>query len=150
MKQLRVYIDTSVVGGCFDDEFASASLALFKKVAQGEIEIIISDLLLEELIGAPQRVKDHFDVFLEQVGPSIPITQEARQLRDAYVSHGVVGSASMNDALHIAAATISGVDVIASWNFKHMVHLEKIRGFNAVNQLMGYDTVEIRSPRELV
>ena len=78
------------------------------------------------------------------------MTAESEQLRDAYLAAGVVGPAAMNDAHHVALATVARADLIVSWNFRHIVHVEKIRRFNAVNLMEGYVTIDIRSPREVV
>ena len=51
--------------------------------------------------------------------------------------------------MHIALATLARVDALVSWNFKHIVNLHRIRGFNGVNLMRGYGTLEIRSPREV-
>ena len=75
---------------------------------------------------------------------------EAVQLRDAYLEAEVVGGTHGNDAYHVALATVARADLIVSWNFKHIVHFDKIRGFNAVNLREGYLPMEIRSPREVV
>ncbi len=62
----------------------------------------------------------------------------------------IVGKRYTTDAFHVALATVAGADVIVSWNCKHIVHLEKIRGFNAVNLLNGFANIEIRTPEEVV
>ena len=80
----------------------------------------------------------------------LPRSVEAERLRDAYLRAGVVTSVSSDDALHVAVATIARAEMIVSWNFKHIVHYEKIRGFNAINVLEGYGTVEIHSPLEVI
>lgn len=51
--------------------------------------------------------------------------------------------------LHIALATVADIDVLVSWNFKHIVRLDKIRIFNAVNLELGYKQLQIYSPREV-
>jgi len=71
-------------------------------------------------------------------------------LRDAYLFAGVVGPASRSDAEHIAAARVAGVEMIVSWNFKHIVHFDKIRGYHATNLLHGYPAIPIHSPLEVV
>ena len=78
------------------------------------------------------------------------MSPESELLRDRYLAAGVVGPASVDDAHHVALATIAHADLIVSWNFKHIVHFEKIRGFNAVNLREGYQTIEIHSPKEVV
>ncbi len=80
----------------------------------------------------------------------ISLTEEAESLRDAYLRNDVVGEAQKNDALHVALASIAKADMIVSWNFKHIVHYDKIRGFNAVNLREGYLPIDIRSPLEVV
>jgi len=57
---------------------------------------------------------------------------------------------SYNDALHIALATLNNSDVLASWNFKHIVNLERIRLYNSINLRFGHRLIEIRTPREIL
>ncbi len=150
MKRLRVYIDTSVVGGCLDPEFSESSRTLLQRANQGRIVLVVSELLRQELIRAPKNIQA---IVASRSGGAIEdaiISHEAEALRDAYLSANAVGFASSADALHVALATVYHVDLIVSWNFRHIVHFEKIRGFNAVNLREGYAPLEIRSPRELV
>jgi hypothetical protein len=77
-------------------------------------------------------------------------TEESDELRQAYLDAGVVGPASRNDAAHIALATIFGAELVVSWNFKHIVHFEKIAGYEGINSLRGYRSPRIYSPREVV
>ena len=150
MKRLRIYADTSVFGGCFDVEFELESRAFFQEVAARRVMLVISEVTLRELTQAPPNVR----TVLEGLSPDqvefVPSSDEIRQLRGAYLEAGVLGPASIADAEHIAAATVAGVDLLISWNFKHIVHFDKIRGFEAVNLLQGYKPLRIYSPREVV
>jgi hypothetical protein len=80
----------------------------------------------------------------------VALTQECIDLANQYVAEKVVGGASIDDCYHIAIATIAKVDVLASWNFKHIVNLDRIKGYNGVNLKMGYSIVEIRNPKDLI
>jgi hypothetical protein len=80
----------------------------------------------------------------------IELTEEAVQLADTYLAEKVVGKTSRVDCFHIALATIHQVDILVSWNFKHIVNVQRIRGYNAVNMKMGYPTIDIRSPKEII
>ncbi len=75
---------------------------------------------------------------------------EIVELRDAYIEAGVVGPGSLEDAEHVAAASVADVDMIVSWNFKHIVHFEKINGYHGVNLIRGYKPVSIYSPKEVI
>ncbi|RYY29745.1 MAG: PIN domain-containing protein [Sphingobacteriaceae bacterium] len=149
MKQ-RIYIDTSVVGGYYDDEFSDATVKLFERFENNEIIFVVSDLLDLELINAPKRVKEHLLKYVAEKFERVELTEEAIQLADKYVSEKVVGKTSIEDCRHIALATINKVDVVASWNFKHIVNLDRIKGYNSVNLRLGYTIIEIRSPKDLV
>jgi len=149
MKQ-RIYIDTSVVGGYFDEEFSEATQALFKRLENNEIIFVVSDLLDLELIGAPLNVQKLLDRFSPDKFERIQLTEEAIKLADTYVSEKVVGKTSLEDCRHIALATVNRVDVLASWNFKHIVNLDRIKGYNSVNYKFGYPMIEIRSPKDLL
>ena len=149
MKQ-RIYIDTSVVGGYFDKEFREATIALFNRLRDGEIVFVVSDLLDLELINAPQRVRELLHNYSAGSFERIELSEEAIELANRYIFEKVVGMTSLEDCRHIALATINKVDVLASWNFKHIVNLERIKGYNSVNLRSGYPLLEIRSPKDLI
>ncbi|HEY5510719.1 MAG TPA: hypothetical protein VIK10_06805 [Prolixibacteraceae bacterium] len=149
MKQ-RIYIDTSVVGGYFDEEFSEATKGLFERLEQKEIVSVISDLLDLELTGAPQNVRELLYKFSTDKFERVALTEEAIQLADTYIAEKIVGKTSLEDCRHIALATINRVDVLASWNFKHIVNLDRIKGYNSVNYRLGYPMIEIRSPKDLI
>jgi predicted nucleic acid-binding protein len=149
-RTLRVYADTSVFGGCFDDEFRAESLRFFDEVRSGRFVVVVSDVTLDELSLAPESVRR----ILADLPPSrvevVNSSEESNELKQAYLDAGVVGPASRNDAAHIALATIFGAELVVSWNFKHIVHFEKIAGYEGVNSLRGYRSPKIYSPREVV
>ena len=149
MKQ-RIYIDTSVVGGFFDDEFKETTIKLFERLEKQELIFVVSDLLDLELIEAPKYVKELLLRYPASYFERISLTEEALKLADTYITEKVVGHASLTDCRHISLATINKVDVLASWNFKHIVNLDKIKGYNSINLRLGYSILEIRSPKELI
>jgi hypothetical protein len=149
MKQ-RVYIDTSVVGGYFDEEFKEATNGLFLRLERKEIMFVVSDLLDLELLDAPKRVSELLHKYPADCFERVSLTKEAIKLADNYVSEKVVGKTSLEDCRHIALATIHKVDVLASWNFKHIVNLDRIKGYNSVNLRLGFSMIEIRSPKDLI
>lgn len=150
MGKVRMYVDTSVIGGCLDSEFAEESRALLDMTCRGEFVLLVSYLLLDELRRAPAAVRDILDSLPETHTEFLRPSAEAFRLRDRYLAEGIVGAGSSDDALHVALASIARADIIVSWNFKHIVHYEKIRMFNGVNLMQGYPTMEIRSPLEVV
>lgn len=79
----------------------------------------------------------------------IVLSIEAIELADRYAAHGILPPKFRNDMLHIAIATVSNADVVASWNFRHIVRFDKIQLFNAVNIESGYKPIAIHSPREI-
>ncbi len=149
MKQ-RIYIDTSVIGGYFDEEFSEATRLLFDRLEKNEVIFIISDLLDLELLNAPLNVRELLHNYSSDKFYRVDLTEEAINLADRYIHEKVVGSTSLEDCRHIALATINRVDVLASWNFKHIVNLDRIKGYNSVNLKMGYPMIEIRSPKDLI
>ncbi len=148
-KKLRVYADTSVIGGCEDEEFREPSRQLIDRFARGEMTLVLSDLTLRELEAAPAQVREILGVVPPQHTEVIDLSEEAERLSAMYIERGVLSSRMLADALHIAAATLAGVDVLVSWNFKHVVNLHRIQAYNEVNRDMGYEALDIRTPREI-
>jgi hypothetical protein len=150
MKQQRIYIDTSIVGGFFDVEFEKETRLLFQRLENKEVVFVLSTVLGKELKDAPPHVKNLLSNYDKTFFERVELTDEARELADKYITEKVIGKASLDDCRHIALATINKVDVLASWSFKHIVNLYRINGYNAVNLKNGYKTIEIRNPRELI
>lgn len=150
MPTLRIYVDTSVFGGCFDPEFQDDSKRLMKEFSAGQKIAVLSDLLLLELEEAPSDVKTLLESLPADSVEYAALDEEAIMLANSYISEGALGVGSVLDARHIAIATISRVDVLVSWNFKHIVNFNRIRQFSAVNLKMGYLPIEIRSPKEVL
>ncbi len=147
MKQ-RIYIDTSVFGGHFDEEFKEHTIPLFDRIRKGEFIILYSTVTQEELENAPENVIELVKGLKADLTEFIEITEEAVTLATEYITEKVVGRTSYADCLHIALATINRADFLVSWNFKHIVNIERIRGYNAINIKNGFKQLEIRSPRE--
>ena len=149
MKQ-RIYIDSSVVGGYFDEEFKEATIKLFDRLDKNEIIFVVSDLLDLELLKAPHQVRQLLYNYSPDKFQRVELTEEAIVLANTYINEKVVDKTSLEDCRHIALATIHKVDVLASWNFKHIVNLDRIKGYNSVNLRTEYSILEIRSPKDLV
>lgn len=146
----RYYIDTSVIGGCFDDEFMNWSNAFFDEIIKGEKIAVISDLTIRELDLAPDPVKIKFNEIPDNFIENIITLDEAYVLAEQYVKEEAISKKFLEDAIHIANATINMVHALVSWNFKHIVNLERIKRYNAVNLKYGYSILEIRSPIEVL
>jgi predicted nucleic acid-binding protein len=146
----KYYIDTSVFGGYFDIEFEDSTRDLFKEIYDKKIVILYSEMTESELEDAPEKVKKLIRELPQKIVEYVEITEDTLYLADKYIQENVVGKMSRDDCIHIALATINRADVLISWNFKHIVNLKRIRGYNAVNLKYGYPTIEIRSPKEMI
>ena len=149
MRLSRVYVDTSVLGGYFDLEFARWSRALMGDFRAGRLQPFLSELLAAELENAPEHVRALYAELRALAGPAIELSQDAIDLAGRYAAHQIVPPRFRNDMLHIALATVADADIVVSWNFRHIVRFDRIRQFNAVNLESGYKAIAIHSPREV-
>jgi len=120
MFKPRIYVDTSVIGGCFDEEFKEYSEQLFDEFISGKKTPVISDVLLFELEEAPEEIKIGLNrVPIDNI-EYVSLDEESVTLANAYLKEGVVAESSISDARHIAIATVERVDILVSWNYKHI------------------------------
>lgn len=147
--KLRIYIDISVIGGYFDKEFEEATKEFFKLAFKNDTMFLISDLLELEIATAPKFVRDFFNSLPLNKVIKIEVSEEAKELAMIYIKEKIVGETSLSDCQHIATATLNFADVLVSWNFKHIVNLARIRGYNSINLREGHHTLEIRTPKEI-
>jgi predicted nucleic acid-binding protein len=149
-QRLRVYIDTSVFGGYYDDEFSVASRQFFDTVFTGRLIPLVSETLVAEVMRAPAHIQDLLDKTIQARSERLVLISEAIALRDAYLRSEVVTQKYADDALHVAQATLARADVIVSWNFRHLVNPSRIREYNGINLAQGYGLIIVMTPTELV
>ena len=149
MRIPGLYLDTSVLGGCFDDEWKQPTRELWRQMEAGQWRFFTSVVTAEELAKAPERVRELFRTSFEAEA-ILDITAEMDELADAYIAQGVVTTKYEDDARHVAVCTAARIDFLVSWNFKHLVNVQREAGFNAVNLLHGFSTVRIVNPLELI
>ena len=146
----RIYIDTSVIGGYFDEEFEVATHLLFERIKDKDFVIYFSEVNETEIVFAPQHIKDVKNMIPKDCLRFIEIDEEVEALTQTYIKEKALGKSSENDAYHIALASVNRLDCLISWNFKHIVNFDKIKMFNSINLRLGYPLIDIRSPLEFL
>jgi len=131
-------------------EFNKYTIPFFERIKNNEIKIIYSSVTEQELESAPEPVKNLIRNLSSDNIEFVEMSEEAIELATQYLNENVVGKTSFDDCLHIALATIYKADCLVRWNFKHIVNVIRIRGYNSVNIKLGYTSIDIRSPRELI
>ena len=142
-------MDTSVLGGYFDEEWEEPTRELWRQMEAGQWRFQSSAITLDELTNAPENVRELFrDTF--DAGALVEVTSEVEQLAAQYIENGVIVPKYTDDARHVATCTVAKLDYLVSWNFRHLVNVQREAGFNAVNLLQGYQAVRIVNPLELI
>lgn len=149
MKIQRIYVDTSVIGGCFDPEFAEWSNGLMQDFRDGRFTPLLSQVTATEIQAAPEAVQIIYAELVTLNAEVVTVNESALELADEYQKRNILTAKFYADGLHIALATITEADLLVSWNFKHIVRFDKIRLFSAVNLEYGYKALQIYSPREV-
>ncbi len=147
MKQ-RIYMDTSAIGGYFDEEFEEATKRLFERIRNKDFDIYFSEVNEAELILAPKHIQDLKKLIPPDCYHYIELNEEAKTLAEAYIKENALAQTSLNDAYHIAISSVYRLDCLISWNFKHIVNFDKIKLFNSINLKLGYPLIDIRTPLE--
>ena len=146
----KIYVDTSVIGGCLDEEFEKYSNKFLLNSNVEEFIFVLSDITLLELEKAPEKVKNIINKIPKHKLELVYLDKKSIELSNKYLKEKILTKRYLEDMQHIAIATVVKVNLLVSWNFKHIVNLKKIREFNAVNLKNDYGVLEIRSPREVV
>lgn len=149
MKKQRIYVDTSVIGGCFDEEFERWSNGLLIDFKKQIFTPVLSEVIEAEIADSPEFVVSKYKEFFDCNAEFLEVKDDALTLTQVYIRKKVLQNKYYRDMLHIALASVNNIDVLVSWNFKHIVRFDKIRLFNAINIEEGYKQLEIYSPMEI-
>jgi len=105
---------------------------------------------VDEITRAPKLVRELLENIRPECYSVLSPPDDAKVLAKRYLAESVLAPSQEADALHVAVATLSNAKAIISWNFKHLVNLRRIEGFNSVNLLLGYRLIDIRTPLEVI
>lgn len=157
MKKLKLYLDTSTISFALADDIAEeereTTKELFEQINKGAYEGFISEIVIREISNTSDSVKkDKLTKFLNSIEFSdiLEVNEEVNTLAERYVSENIIPAKHMDDALHIALASVNDIDIVVSWNFKHMVKHKTRVEVLGVNALLGYKTVDICTPKEVI
>jgi len=155
MKKLKIYLDTSVISHLQADdvpEKMAKTLEFWDYIQQHEEYIVyISDLVVAEIEECPEPKKSFLMRKMDKAPLElVEINDEIAALAEKYIGEGVFSSKCIDDATHVAAASVMGCNAIVSWNFKHIVKLKTILGVNGINRFMGYGEIEIITPEVII
>lgn len=154
MKRPQLYLETSVWNFYFAEdapEKRMATLMFFDKIKQGEYEIFISDVVIEE-IGWAENIKKQLllEIIEEYLPNRLIISEEVSSLAQKYLSEGVLPPSKIEDAMHAAVATVFEMDALISWNLRHLANLKKMELINGINMKEGYSKrLELITPMEV-
>jgi len=144
-----LYLDTSVVGGYFDVQYQKETRRLWELWKLGRYRFVSSVVVEEEIEPAPEQVRRLYaHTFPES--SRLPLTLAEIELARLYVEGGVVTPKYLSDARHVAVCSVAAISHLVSWNFRHLVNVDREAGFNAINLLQGYAPIRIVSPLELI
>ena len=154
MPKTRIYLDTSVLSCYYADDSPDKrdnTRKFFDEIVRGEFESFISRLVISEINNAPEEKKQNMFRLIDAYGiGSVSITEEVENLADTYVKEGIIPQRYREDAVHIASAVIGRVQIVISWNMKHMVKIKTINGVNSINKQAGYPEIDLRTPEEML
>jgi predicted nucleic acid-binding protein len=149
MRPLSLYLDSSVLGGYFDPVFEDRTRELWRLHQLGRFRFFSSQVVLEEIEGAPEHVRALLGATIAQED-FFTVSDEMESLAAAYMKAKVVPVKYVDDARHVAVCTAAKLDYLVSWNFKHLTNAWREAGFNAVNRLQGHPPVRIVAPTFLI
>lgn len=155
MKKLSLYLETSVWNFIFADdapEKRDITKEFFINMKQGQYEIFISQTVLNEIDRADERKRAQLMQLIKDHQPKeLNITQEVIDLSKEYISQKIIPEVKVEDAIHVAVATVYEMDALITWNNRHLANLRKMEIINGINLREGYTKhIEIVNPMEVI
>lgn len=154
VKKLKLYIETSVWNFLFADdapEKKRATELFFEEIVTGKYEIFASEIVLEEIRDATDVKREKLLETIQKYNPAVFYRDlEVNSLAEAYIENGVLKRKHFLDILHLAIASTNGMNILISWNMRHIVRRKTQLLVNVTNRIQGYQELEIWTPEELM
>jgi predicted nucleic acid-binding protein len=151
---MKFYLETTVPNFLFAHdapEKRAATEQFFRWLRVSPDEYFVSELVLAELSRAQPPLRGKLLATVARLSvKTLPITVEAEGLAQRYLADGVLPPRYRDDALHVAIAVLHHLDVVVTWNMKHLANVRRIAGLNRTNLVMGFAPIRIHTPEEVI
>jgi predicted nucleic acid-binding protein len=142
MPKLSIYVETSVWSHAFADDAPDsreATLKFLDAARQGKYDLFVSEVVFEEVLRAPTELAARLRELVQELAPvSLDFDEDSFRLAQEFLQHGVVSPSSIDDARHVAVAVVSELDVLVSWNYRHLVNVRRREKFHQISVMTGY------------
>jgi len=157
VRKLALYLDTSVISFALSEDVSdddrNITLKLIEEINKGRYEGFISDVVIRELGSTRDAVKRGKLLKLVEnmkINEVLAVDEESDRVADKYIEEGIIPAVYRDDALHIALTSVEGLDILVSWNFRHLVKHKTRVEVTGVNTLLGYKPIDICTPWEVI
>ena len=151
-----VYVETSIFGYLTARSTTNLILAANTKITQDwwdiyhtVFTIYASELVEDEATKGDKAIANRRLALLKPL-MYLDITQDAIELSQAFLQQSNLPQKAANDSLHIALATVYGLDYLLTWNCKHMANAQIQKKLLQISLQLGYELPVICTPYELV
>ncbi len=154
MHKLSVYVETSVWSHAFAEDAPDnrkATERFLDEAREGRYDLFVSDVVMEEIARASEDTSERLRALVSELDPVfLEFDEESFSLAREFLRAGAVPQSKVNDARHVAVALTRGMDVLVSWNYKHLVNLRRRELFRQVGVSNGYyKPLQIVTPPEV-
>ena len=152
---LRGYVETSVWGMVHPMQSAAlreATCDFLAECRRGVFQTHISDVVISEIQQASGGVQEEVLRWIAQLEPVIvEASPDVDALAERFIAHGILSPNRRADARHVACAVVHGLDLLVSWNYRHIANVRRAEQFHAVALLAGWpSTLSIHTPLEVL
>ncbi len=154
MKKLKLYIETSVWNHLFADDVPEKRMVTERFFRDEEIrrfDLYISEIVLAEINDAPEPKRD---MLLKEIGRYNPevlyLNPDVAAVAEEYLKNGLLTKKHIDDIYHLAYAAVNGLDILLSWNMRHLVKRRTQLIVELTNKALGYRELEVWTPEELM
>jgi len=154
MRKPSIYVETSVWSQAFADdapESRDATLEFLATARRGAYELFVSEVVLAEISRASDELAAQLGELVQGLGPGVlEFDEEIDALARSFLEHRALPASKVEDAQHVAVAVVNELDVLVSWNYRHLVNVRRREMFHQISVMNGYyKPLHVVTPPEL-
>ena len=152
MRKAKLYLETSVWNFYYADDSPEKkweTLQFFRNINK-RYDIFISGIVMDEINNSDTETRNKLIALVGKFNPvRLIVTSEVEELAEKYIMASAVPKRKIEDALHASITTVNMLDMLVSWNCRHLARASRKAKINGVNMQNGYKLIDIITPMEV-